>query len=106
MRAFPWNLEVREAYVEIYDFPLDRLDFRAGCQLIPWGTGDLVSPTVISTPWTLRILRISAGAWVPMPAVLLVPGAFDGECRPCSSLHPRPAFHRLMAVFTGGISPA
>lgn len=42
---FPWNLEVREAYVEIYDFPLDRLDFRAGRQLIPWGTGDLVSPT-------------------------------------------------------------
>ncbi|NLY88652.1 MAG: hypothetical protein GX085_03410, partial [Firmicutes bacterium] len=42
---FPWNLEVREAYVEIYDFPLDRMDFRAGRQLIPWGTGDLVSPT-------------------------------------------------------------
>lgn len=41
----PWNLEVREAYVEIYDFPLDRMDLRAGRQLIPWGTGDLVSPT-------------------------------------------------------------
>lgn len=42
---FPWNLEVREAYVEIYDFPLDRMDLRAGRQLVPWGTGDLVSPT-------------------------------------------------------------
>lgn len=42
---FPWNLEVREAYVEIYDFPLDRMDLRAGRQLVPWGAGDLVSPT-------------------------------------------------------------
>ncbi len=42
---FPWNLEVREAYVELYDFPLDRMDLRAGRQLVPWGTGDLVSPT-------------------------------------------------------------
>ncbi len=42
---FPWNLEAREAYLEIYDFPLDRMDFRVGRQLIPWGAGDLVSPT-------------------------------------------------------------
>ena len=44
-QIFPWELEVREAYVEIYDFPLNRMDFRAGRQLIPWGAGDLVSPT-------------------------------------------------------------
>lgn len=40
----PWELEVGEAYLEIYDFPLDGMDFRAGRQLIPWGAGDLISP--------------------------------------------------------------
>src|SRR5690554_360560 len=41
----PWSLEIREAYLDIYDFPLDRVDFRAGRQRIAWGAGDMVSPT-------------------------------------------------------------
>lgn len=43
-QILPWELEAREAYLEIYDFPIDRMDFRAGRQLIPWGVGDRVSP--------------------------------------------------------------
>lgn len=54
---FPWNLEVREAYLEIYDFPLDRMDFRAGRQLIAWGTGDLVSPTDNINPQDLKDIK-------------------------------------------------
>lgn len=54
---FPWNLEVREAYVEIYDFPLDRMDLRVGRQLIPWGAGDLVSPTDNINPLDLAKIK-------------------------------------------------
>ncbi|MDT8393284.1 MAG: hypothetical protein RQ761_05545 [Bacteroidales bacterium] len=41
----PYNIEIREAYVELYDFLLDGLDVRIGRQRIAWGTGDLINPT-------------------------------------------------------------
>ena len=41
----PYNLEIREAYVELYDFLLKRLDVKIGRQRIVWGTGDRINPT-------------------------------------------------------------
>ncbi len=41
----PWNLDLREAYVDLYGFLLDNLDVRIGRQRIAWGTGDKLNPT-------------------------------------------------------------
>jgi hypothetical protein len=44
-KVAPWNLDVREAYVDLYGFLLDNLDIRIGRQRIAWGTGDKLNPT-------------------------------------------------------------
>ena len=44
-KVAPWNLDVREAYVDLYGFLLDDLDIRIGRQRIAWGTGDKLNPT-------------------------------------------------------------
>ncbi|MCK4532539.1 hypothetical protein KAU39_02030 [bacterium] len=41
----PYNLEVREAYVELYGFLLKNLDIKIGRQRIAWGTADKLNPT-------------------------------------------------------------
>ncbi|MEE4256021.1 MAG: hypothetical protein V2I47_03200 [Bacteroidales bacterium] len=41
----PYNLQIREAYIDIYDFLLEGLDLRVGRQRIAWGTGDRINPT-------------------------------------------------------------
>ena len=41
----PWNLDVREAYVEVYGFISDKLDLKAGRQQFAWGTADRFNPT-------------------------------------------------------------
>ncbi len=52
-----WDLEMREAYVDLYDFPLNGMDFRAGRQRIAWGAGDLVSPTDNLNPQDLLDIK-------------------------------------------------
>lgn len=44
-RINPWNLDIREAYVEVYGFLSDKLDLKVGRQQIAWGTGDQLNPT-------------------------------------------------------------
>ncbi|MEJ2594030.1 MAG: hypothetical protein P8100_02615 [bacterium] len=41
----PYNIDIREAYVDLYDFLLEGLDVRIGRQRIAWGTGDRINPT-------------------------------------------------------------
>ncbi len=41
----PWNLELREAYVEVYGFLSESLDLTVGRQIISWGTADRFNPT-------------------------------------------------------------
>lgn len=41
----PWDVEFREAYIDIYGFPLNNIDLRIGKQRIAWGTADKFNPT-------------------------------------------------------------
>ncbi len=41
----PYNIDLREAYVDLYDFLLKGLDLRIGRQRIAWGTADRINPT-------------------------------------------------------------
>ena len=41
----PWDLTVREAYLDLYGFLLPDLDIRIGRQRIAWGTADKLNPT-------------------------------------------------------------
>ncbi|MBL7075296.1 hypothetical protein ISS37_08685 [candidate division KSB1 bacterium] len=43
--VYPWALEFREAYVDIYGFLMENLDVRIGRQRITWGTADRLNPT-------------------------------------------------------------
>ena len=44
-RTYPWGMEFREAYVDIYGFLTENLDLRIGRQRIAWGTADDFNPT-------------------------------------------------------------
>ncbi len=44
-KVHPWNLDIREAYVEVYGFLSDDLDLKVGRQHINWGTADRFNPT-------------------------------------------------------------
>jgi hypothetical protein len=41
----PLDFGVWEAYVDLFDFPLENLDWRIGKQRIAWGTADTLNPT-------------------------------------------------------------
>jgi hypothetical protein len=41
----PYNLEIREMYVELYGFLFKNLDLKIGRQRIVWGTADRLNPT-------------------------------------------------------------
>ncbi len=41
----PWDLVIKEAYLDLYDFLLPNMDIRVGRQRIAWGTGDKLNPT-------------------------------------------------------------
>lgn len=41
----PYNLEVREAYVQVFGFLTKKLDLKLGRQRIVWGTADKLNPT-------------------------------------------------------------
>jgi hypothetical protein len=50
----PWGLEFYEAYVDLSDFLVDKLDFKIGRQRIAWGTADKFNPTDNLNPKDLR----------------------------------------------------
>lgn len=43
--VYPLQIDIREAYAEIYDFLLPGLDLKIGRQHIAWGTADRFNPT-------------------------------------------------------------
>ncbi|MCD4794656.1 MAG: hypothetical protein K8R54_15580 [Bacteroidales bacterium] len=50
----PYNLEMREAYVELYGFLFKNLDVKIGRQRITWGTADKLNPTDNLNPYDLE----------------------------------------------------
>ncbi len=44
-RVSPWNLDIRELYLDVPGFLSDKLDMRVGRQRIAWGTADRFNPT-------------------------------------------------------------
>ncbi len=54
--ADPYNLEIREAYVEIYGFLSEKLDLKIGRQRIAWGTADKMNPTDNLNPYDMEDL--------------------------------------------------
>lgn len=53
-KVSPYNLELREAYVDLFGFLFDNLDIRIGRQRIAWGTGDKLNPTDNLNPYDLE----------------------------------------------------
>ena len=41
----PFDIKIREAYVDVKDFIVDNLDLKVGRQRIAWGTADRLNPT-------------------------------------------------------------
>ncbi len=50
----PYNLEVREAYVQLYGFLTKDIDVKIGRQRITWGTADKLNPTDNLNPYDLE----------------------------------------------------
>ena len=50
----PYNLEIREAYVQINGFLTEKLDLSIGRQRIAWGTGDKLNPTDNLNPYDME----------------------------------------------------
>jgi len=50
----PYNLEVREAYVQLFGFLTENLDVKIGRQRIAWGTADKLNPTDNLNPYDLE----------------------------------------------------
>ncbi len=50
----PYNLEVREAYVQLFGFLNKNLDIKIGRQRIVWGTADKLNPTDNLNPYDLE----------------------------------------------------
>lgn len=50
----PYNLEIREAYVQLFGFLTKNLDLTIGRQRIVWGTADKLNPTDNLNPYDLE----------------------------------------------------
>ena len=50
----PYNLEIREAYVQLYGFLTKNLDVKIGKQRIAWGTADMLNPTDNLNPYDVE----------------------------------------------------
>ena len=50
----PYNLEVREAYVQLFGFLTKNLDVKIGRQRIVWGTADKLNPTDNLNPYDME----------------------------------------------------
>jgi hypothetical protein len=53
-KVYKWELEFREAYLDLYQFGLQDLDVRIGRQIIIWGTADKLNPTSNTCPEDLE----------------------------------------------------
>ncbi len=51
---YPYNLQLREAYIEIYGFVFKNLDIKIGKQRIAWGKADKLNPTDNVNPYDLE----------------------------------------------------
>lgn len=50
----PYNLEIREAYIQMFGFLTNNLDLKIGRQRIAWGTADKLNPTDNLNPYDLE----------------------------------------------------
>ena len=50
----PYNLDIREAWLDLYGFLLPQMDLRIGRQVITWGRGDRLNPTRSLNPLDLE----------------------------------------------------
>ena len=50
----PYNLEIREAYIQLFGFLSKNLDVKIGRQRIVWGTADKLNPTDNLNPYDLE----------------------------------------------------
>ncbi|MBI5218531.1 MAG: hypothetical protein HY958_06330 [Bacteroidia bacterium] len=50
----PYNLEIREAYIQMFSFLTKNLDLKIGRQRIVWGTADKLNPTDNLNPFDLE----------------------------------------------------
>ncbi len=50
----PFEIDIREAYIDILKFPLNNIDLRIGRQRIAWGTADKINPTDNLNPLDLE----------------------------------------------------
>jgi len=50
----PYNLEIREAYIQLYGFLSPNMDVKIGKQRIAWGTADMLNPTDNLNPYDLE----------------------------------------------------
>jgi hypothetical protein len=50
----PCNLEIREAYIQIFEFLTKKLDLKIGRQYIAWGTADKLNPTDNLNPYDME----------------------------------------------------
>jgi len=64
----PISIELKEAYVDVYAFPLANTDLRAGKQRIAWGTADRLNQTDNLNPYDFSDL-LEFGEKIPTNAV-------------------------------------
>lgn len=50
----PYNLEIREAYFQVNEFLMKKLDLKIGRQNISWGTADKLNPTGNLNPYDME----------------------------------------------------
>jgi len=55
-RIAPYTLNLKEAYIDIYEFLIPVLDVRMGKQVVVWGTADRINPTSSFCPADLSDL--------------------------------------------------
>lgn len=70
-----YSLELKEAYIDIFGFPLSNLDIRAGKQRIAWGAADKLNPTDNLNPYDFTDF-LDFGEKIPTNAMKLT-GYFD-----------------------------
>ncbi|NPA37683.1 MAG: hypothetical protein GXO47_12635 [Chlorobi bacterium] len=100
----PYNLEIREAYVQLYGFLSKNLDIKIGRQRIAWGTADLINPTDNLNPYDLEDV-LDFGRHRGSDAI-----SFDYYFTPSFSLHGTyiPIFQPAnmpVGVFADALSP-
>lgn len=69
-KVSPLEIELREAYLDVYTFPLKNTDLRVGKQRIAWGTADKLNPTDNLNPYDFTDL-LKFGEKIPTNALKL-----------------------------------